>query len=117
VTLAALSALAAFVMYTKKEGAADKVAQALGPVYRLVDNKYFVDEVYFKTLINPLIKVSQDIWQYVDVNVVDKATYKVTDLVRAGGSLVRSLQNGNMQQYAMYVVLGVVVTLTFVLMR
>lgn len=117
VTLALISAAVSFVMYARKTDAADKVALAMGPAYRLVDNKYFVDELYFKTLINPLIRISQDLWQYVDVNVVDKTTHKLTDLVRGGGSLVRSLQNGNMQQYAMYVVLGVVITLTFVLMR
>jgi NADH-quinone oxidoreductase subunit L len=49
------------------------------------------------------------------VNVIDKATYKLTDLVRGGGSFVRSLQNGNMQQYAMYVVLGIVIALSYML--
>lgn len=115
VSLASISALAAFIMYTKKEGAADKVAKAFGPVYNFVDNKYYVDEAYFGGIINPLVSASRNLWQYVDVNVIDKATYKVTDLVRGGGSFVRSLQNGNMQQYAMYVVLGVVIALSYML--
>jgi NADH-quinone oxidoreductase subunit L len=37
--------------------------------------------------------------------------------VRGGGALVRSLQNGNIQQYAMYIALGVAVTLSFILLR
>ncbi|MBY0553292.1 NADH-quinone oxidoreductase subunit L [bacterium] len=115
VSLASISALAAFIMYTKKAGAADKVANAFGPVYKLVDNKYYVDEAYFGVIINPLVSASRDLWHYVDVNVIDKATYKITDLVRGGGSFVRSLQNGNMQQYAMYVVLGVVIALSYML--
>ncbi|MEQ1722474.1 MAG: NADH-quinone oxidoreductase subunit L [Pseudobdellovibrio sp.] len=115
VSLASISALAAFIMYTKKEGSADKVAKAFGPVYNFVDNKYFVDEAYFGGIINPLVSASRNLWQYVDVNVIDKATYKLTDLVRGGGSFVRSLQNGNMQQYAMYVVLGVVIALSYML--
>ena len=117
VSLAAVSALVAFIMYTRKEGAADKVANAMGPVYKIVDNKYYVDEAYFGGIINPLVHASRNLWQYVDVNVVDKITYKATDLVRGGGTFVKSLQNGNMQQYAMYVVLGVVVALSFMLMR
>jgi NADH-quinone oxidoreductase subunit L len=115
VSLAAISALAAFIMYTKKEGSADKVAKAFGPVYNFVDNKYFVDEAYFGAIINPLVSASRNLWQYVDVNVIDKATYKLTDLARGGGSFVRSLQNGNMQQYAMYVVLGIVIALSYML--
>lgn len=115
VSLASISALAAYIMYTKKAGSADKVAKAFGPVYNFVDNKYFVDEAYFATIINPLVQVSRNLWHYVDVNVIDKATYKATDLVRGGGAFVRSLQNGNMQQYAMYVVLGVVIALSYML--
>lgn len=116
VSLAVISALAAIIMYLKKEGAANKAAKIFGPIYNLVDNKYFVDEVYFGAIINPLVEASKNLWYYVDVNVIDKATYKITDLVRGGGAFVRSLQNGNMQQYAMYVVLGVVIALSYMLM-
>jgi NADH-quinone oxidoreductase subunit L len=117
VSIASISALVAFKMYLKKGDAPKKVVEALGPVYSVVNNKYFVDEFYFGTLINPLVKVSRQIWYHIDVNIIDKATYKATDLVRGGGSFVRSLQNGNMQQYALYVIAGVAVTLSFVLMR
>ncbi len=117
VGIAALSALAAYIMYTKKEGSADRVANAFGPVYQLVNKKYLVDEAYFKGIINPLVEGSKNLWYYVDVNFIDKATYKVSDLVRGGGSFVKSLQTGNMQQYAMYIGVGVVVALSIVLMR
>lgn len=115
VSLAAISAMSAAYMYLKKEGSAQKAAEAFGPVYKVVDNKYFVDEAYFALLINPLVTASRNLWYYVDVNVIDKATYIITDLVRGSGAFVRSLQNGNMQQYAMYVVLGVVVALSYML--
>ena len=116
VSLAVISAAAAYVMYTKKEGVADKVAKAFGPVYNFVENKYFIDEAYSTAVINPLVNASKNLWYYVDVKVIDKATYTVTDIVRGCGSFVRSLQNGNMQQYAMYVVIGVVVALSYMLM-
>ena len=115
VALAAISALVAFYMYLKKEGAAEKTADALGPIYNIVNNKYYVDEAYFAAIINPLVNASKNLWYYVDVNVIDKTTYLVTDLVRGSGAFVRSLQNGNMQQYAMYVVIGVVVALSYML--
>jgi NADH-quinone oxidoreductase subunit L len=117
VSLACISAIVAYIMYTKKEGAPEKAARAFGPVHNLVNNKYFVDELYFKTIINPLVDTSKKLWYYVDVNIIDKATYKVSDLAKGAGSLARSVQNGNMQQYAMYVVIGVVVTLSYMLMR
>lgn len=115
VSLAAISAIAAVLVYSKGEETSDKIATAFGPIYKLVNNKYFVDEFYFSTLINPLVSSSKNLWQYVDVNVIDKATYKTTDLVRGAGGLVRNMQNGNMQQYAMYVVLGAAVVLSYML--
>ena len=89
---------------------------SLGAVWTLFENKYFIDEAYSTAVINPLVNASKNLWYYVDVKVIDKATYTVTDIVRGCGSFVRSLQNGNMQQYAMYVVIGVVVALSYMLM-
>lgn len=117
VTLALISAFCAFKIYTSANKPQEKIAQFFGPIYKLVDQKYLVDELYFGTLINPLVSLSKNIWIYIDVNFIDKITYWVTDLTRGAGSLIRSTQTGNMQQYAMYIAMGVVITLTFVLMR
>ncbi|MBC7464892.1 MAG: NADH-quinone oxidoreductase subunit L [Bdellovibrio sp.] len=117
VVLAGLSAISAYVMYTKKEGSSAKVAKAFGPAYELVNKKYLVDEAYFAGIINPLVNLSRNLWYYIDVNFIDKATFKIADVANGGGSFVKALQNGNMQQYAMYIGVGVVVVLSFVLMR
>lgn len=117
VGLAAISATIAYQMYVRKPGASEKVAETVGPVYKLVYNKYFVDEAYFGSIINPLIKASRGLWYYIDVNFIDKCTYWAGDLARGGGSLIRSLQTGNMQQYAMYIGLGLVFVLSILLMR
>ncbi|MGZ3795568.1 MAG: NADH-quinone oxidoreductase subunit L [Pseudobdellovibrionaceae bacterium] len=117
VGLASLSAIVAFQMYVRKPGSTEKVAASLGSVYKVIYNKYFVDEAYFGVIINPLVKFSRILWYYVDVNFIDKCTYWVGDLVKGGGSLVRSLQTGNMQQYAMYIGIGLVFVLSILLMR
>ena len=107
----------AYTFYVKKPEAPKKFAESIKPVYNLVYNKYFVDEAYFGGIINPLVNLSKNIWYYVDVNLIDKCTYWAGDLMRGMGSLSRSLQTGNMQQYAMYIGIGVVVVLSFVIMR
>ena len=117
VALAVISASFAFIIYIKKEGAPEKISKAFGPVYQLVNKKYLVDEAYSATIINPLIAGSRNLWYYIDVNLIDKAAFKIADIVSGGGSFVKALQNGNMQQYAMYIGVGVVVVLSFVLMR
>ncbi|MBX2988138.1 MAG: NADH-quinone oxidoreductase subunit L [Bdellovibrionaceae bacterium] len=117
VVLAAISAAVAYQFYVRSPETPDKIAKALGPVYQLVSKKYLIDELYFGAVINPLIRLSKNLWHHVDVNFIDKITYVLGDLVRGGGSLVRTLQTGNMQLYAMYVGLGLVAILSFVLMR
>lgn len=117
VALASVSAFVAYQFYVKSPEAPKKFAESIKPVYNLVYNKYFVDEAYFAGVINPLVNVSRNIWYYIDVNFIDKATYLAGDLMRGMGSVVKSLQTGNMQQYAMYIGIGVVVALSFVIMR
>lgn len=117
VGLAAISAFVAYHFYVQSPEKPEKFASSIKGVYNVIYNKYFVDEAYFGFIINPLVRLSKNIWFHIDVNFIDKTTYVLSDLVRGGGSLVRSLQNGNIQQYAMYVAIGVVVTLTFILVR
>ncbi len=116
VGLAIISASLAYHFYVRKTEIPGQIVAKIEPAYKLIYNKFMVDELYFGAIINPLISLSRQIWYYVDVNVIDKMTYFTADLVKNSGSLVRSLQSGNMQQYAMYIGLGVVVALSFILM-
>ncbi len=117
IALAVVSAVVAYRFYVKSPETPKKIAQSIRPLYSLIYNKYFVDEAYFSAIINPLIKISKNTWYYIDVNFIDKMTFVVGDVVRGMGSVVRSTQTGNMQQYAMYIGIGVVLALSFVIMR
>lgn len=114
---ALLSALSAYIIYTKKKSVAESFVVNAKPIYNLVNNKYYVDEIYFGAIINPIVSLSKKLWYYVDVNIIDKMTFVVSDFMTNAGKLIKTLQNGNMQQYAMYISLGLVVVLSFVLMR
>lgn len=117
VGLALISAVIAYQFYVKAPETPKKIADSIKPIYNLVYNKYFVDEAYFGVIINPLVNLSRNTWYYIDVNFIDKMTYWAGDLMRGMGSMVRSVQTGNMQQYAMYIGIGIVVALSFVIMR
>lgn len=116
VGLAIVSALVAYHFYVKAPEAPKKFAASIKPLYNLIYNKYFVDEAYFAGIVNPLVTLSRNTWYYVDVHFIDKCTYWAGDLIKGMGSLSRSLQTGNMQQYAMYIGLGVVAVLSYVIM-
>jgi NADH-quinone oxidoreductase subunit L len=115
VGLAGISAWFAYDTYCKHPKRAESMAATMGPVYGLVSHKYYVDEFYFKAIINPIVDLGKRLWYYVDINVIDKATYVASDLVMGLSSFVRTSQNGKMQQYALYMALGLVLMMTFVL--
>lgn len=117
VVVASASAFTAYYFYLKAPHIPGLIANRFQKTYRFIENKYFVDEFYFSKIINPLVKISDDLWQHFDVKVVDKTTYFISDVVKSSGQLVRSLQTGNIQQYAMYIAIGIVVTLSLIIMR
>lgn len=113
VSIAGLSAITAYFFYVKEPAVADRVKNHMGRVHALIYGKYFVDEFYFSTIINPIVNGSRALWAFVDVNFIDRATFVAGDLVKGIGSTVRTLQNGNLQQYAMFIALGMVGFLAF----
>ncbi len=116
VAMAGLLAYLAYDFYSIHKDRPAQVAKSLGPVHNMVENKYFVDEAYFGGIINPLIEFSKSLWVYIDVNFIDKITYVLADLTKGLGELIKTVQNGKTQQYALYMTLGLVVVITYALM-
>lgn len=115
ISIAAIAALLAYRFYAVTPEVPGLIAAKFRRLYTLISNKYFVDEIYQAVLIDPIVRASRGLWAYVDVNFIDRATYFATDVVRGLGSTARSLQNGNMQQYALYIAMGVAVTVFLIL--
>jgi NADH-quinone oxidoreductase subunit L len=113
VALAGLSALFAYHAYVRRPELPKIFTARFPKTHALVEGKYFVDEFYFSRIIKPLIEASQALWAYVDVNFIDRTTYFVGDVVKGAGSTMRTLQTGNLQQYALYIALGMIVMLMF----
>ena len=117
VFLVVCSALFAYYLYIQRPGLSGVIAKKLGPLYDLVYNKYWVDEIYFGRIINPVVGVSQGLWFYIDVKLIDRATHVLSDFIKRCGGSLSAMQNGNLQQYAMYIVFGLVAMMTIMLMR
>lgn len=113
----AFSAYMAYLFYVRSPEKPLELAQKLAPLHRASSNKYWVDEFYFGALINPLIAGSRKLWSHVDVKLIDGATFMFSGLVRNASGGLRSIQNGNLQAYAFYIVFGLVACLFFILER
>jgi NADH-quinone oxidoreductase subunit L len=115
-TLAA--AIGVFVscwFYIRKPEAPDKVSESLRAPYRLLFNKYFVDEAYDFLFVRPIGWLSTNVlWKVFDVRGIDGAVNGLAAAARATGERVRLLQSGNTRSYAAWVVIGAAAVTTFV---
>jgi NADH-quinone oxidoreductase subunit L len=110
-----LSAGYAYYSYVLKPEVANQNAEKFRSLYQLLYNKYWVDEAYFKTLINPLIRLSQQLWSFWDIKVIDRVTYILSDRVKDAGGGLKMVQSGNLQVYALYVLIGLVFGLFYIM--
>jgi NADH-quinone oxidoreductase subunit L len=87
-------------------------------VYRLLLNKYYVDEIYDATIVQPIRIVSQEgLWRGVDVHIIDGAVNGTASIVDGSSSLLRRLQSGSVRAYAGSLFIGVVLILGYYLWR
>jgi NADH-quinone oxidoreductase subunit L len=107
--------IAAF-FFLKRRDRADAVAAAMPGPYRLLLNKYYVDELYDTVIVQPIKRISTvALWRGVDAGVIDGAVNGTGALVRGGSSILRRVQTGSMRAYAASLFLGVVVILGYYL--
>jgi NADH-quinone oxidoreductase subunit L len=119
ITLMAISTAAgvlgivlAWVMYVAKPGMADSFANSLGGLYKLVYNKYFVDEVYEAAVVTPTVAGSRVVlWKGMDAGLIDGIVNGVGALARRIGGGLRLMQSGNIRSYAAWVLAGSVLVI------
>jgi NADH-quinone oxidoreductase subunit L len=101
-----------YYMYVVNKRLPQKITSALGGVYTLVYNKYFVDEVYDATVVHPMIEGSRAVlWRGVDQGLIDGVVNGVGSQSQGIGGILRRLQSGNIRSYATWIVIGAVILL------
>lgn len=104
--------------FLKHRRAADEIADRFGGVRQLLLNKYYVDEIYEATIVQPIRIVSEEaLWKGVDVKVIDAAVNGVGRTVAGSSGLLRRVQTGSVRAYAASVFFGVVMILGYYLWR
>jgi NADH-quinone oxidoreductase subunit L len=97
-----------YVAYGRRSTLPERVAGAVPGAYRLLWNKYYIDELYDACIIRPYVTLSRLFWQVVDSQLIDGAVNGVGELVRWSSSRVRRLQTGNVQTYALAMLIGAI---------
>jgi NADH-quinone oxidoreductase subunit L len=116
VLTALLGAFVAYLFYYRKPGTAAALAQRFRPVYRLLDHKYWVDEIYGRLIVSPILMLSRIVLG----GLVDGLIVQGTGATLAGGTrglgwLARRMQSGNIRSYAGWLALGAAAVIAIVL--
>lgn len=113
-TVAILGFLLAYVLYVSKPELPKKIAAALGGLYDAVLNKYYVDEIYAKLFVKPLVDGSTAIlWQGIDRKVIDDTVNNAAEGTRHVSDEVRHMQSGNLRSYAGWIAAGAAIVIAY----
>jgi NADH-quinone oxidoreductase subunit L len=106
--LALAGVVVAFWFYMLQPAIPAAIKRAAGPIYRLLDNKYYLDWFNEHVLAAGARVIGLGLWKGGDVGLIDGAV--INGSARAVGSLAlvtRRLQTGALYWYALVMILGV----------
>ncbi len=115
VIIALIGISIAFYLYILKPDVPKKLAKRFKALYTLVFNKYYVDEIYEASFIDSAKKIGTFLWREFDDGVVDRTVNLVAGLMLWCGKILRKIQTGRVQGYALGIVLGAVVVIIFLI--
>jgi NADH-quinone oxidoreductase subunit L len=115
-TLALVGIGLAALFWLKRRDLAELAAERFPAVYRLLLNKYYVDEIYDTSIVEPVKTISeQGLWKGLDQGVIDGAVNAAGTSVRSASGILRQLQTGSIRAYAASLFAGVLLVLAYVL--
>jgi NADH-quinone oxidoreductase subunit L len=116
VAVAFLGLFLAYVLYISQPQLPRKIADSLNGFYTAVLNKYYVDELYAKLFVKPLVDGSTSIlWQGVDRKVIDNTVDNAADGARQVSDEVRHMQSGNLRSYAGWIAAGSALVIAYMI--
>jgi NADH-quinone oxidoreductase subunit L len=108
----------AMYFWLRNRKAAASVARAASPIYTLLLNKYYVDELYNAVIVQPIKQISTFVlWKGADAGLIDGTVNGVGRAVRESSSSLRRLQSGSVRAYAASLFVGVILILGWYLLR
>ncbi|MCH8156607.1 MAG: NADH-quinone oxidoreductase subunit L [Nitrospinae bacterium] len=109
--------VAAIAFYFTSKDRREFAKEMLAPVYDLLFNKYYIDEIYDTLIVKPVRAAGKLIEERAEKEGIDFAVDQVGKQVRKVSQLISLWQSGKVRTYAFNMIVGVVAILTFVVFR
>ena len=98
----------AYIIYLKKAISADKIKATFPLIYKVLQNKYYVDEFYLWIIKYIMGGIAQVLY-FFDIYIVDGIINGIGLLTRSSGKGLRRTSTGQLQTYAMVFFFAVVI--------
>ena len=97
----------AWMFYGGQSDLPGKLKAMSGRFHTLVDNKYYVDEIYEATIVRAVRWLGLVCHRVIDVFLIDQLLVEGTAHVTAfAGAVLKQFQNGDVQRYAAYIIVA-----------
>jgi len=118
VAAATIGFLGAWYLYYKRTDLPARMAAAAGGLYRLVLDKYRIDELYGAAIIRPIVLISTNVlWKGIDATLIDGAVDESAAGAKDISDGLRHMQSGNIRSYAGWVAFGAAVVIVFMVWK
>ncbi|MBM4177879.1 MAG: NADH-quinone oxidoreductase subunit L [Ignavibacteria bacterium] len=115
--LAVIGIMFARSIYSHGTAKASAMAVKMSGIYKLLWNKYYVDEIYNMLAAGPILAASRDfLWKIIDVVIIDGIVNGSAKSIGSASVVLRRMQSGVAQNYALVMMLGILVMLVYVLL-
>ena len=103
------------VLFYRLPDRVEEIRGRFSGLEKLLTQKYYVDQLYDRLLVKPLVWLSEQLfWHRVDDRMIDGVLVNGSaKAVRRLGELLRPLQNGIVQRYALAITIGLFILLAY----
>jgi NADH-quinone oxidoreductase subunit L len=112
VWLALAGVVVAWFLYLKRPDLPAVVKRAFGPIYTLLDNKYYMDKINEVVFAKGAVAIGRGLWKEGDVVVIDGIVNGSARFIGWFAGVIRFLQSGYIYHYAFAMIIGMLGLLT-----
>jgi NADH-quinone oxidoreductase subunit L len=91
--------------------------ESTNPLYQLVFHKYYVDEALSFLIVRPVLALARGATRLLEADALDGGSRGLAWVLRSTGGALRRLQTGYVRNYALAILIGVVLIIAYYAVR
>ncbi|AUT59988.1 NADH-quinone oxidoreductase subunit L [Paraburkholderia terrae] len=112
VWLALAGVVVSWFLYLKRPDLPAVIKRGFGPIYTLLDNKYYMDKINEVVFARGAVAIGRGLWKEGDIVVIDGIVNGSARFIGWFASVIRFLQSGYIYHYAFAMIIGMLGLLT-----